>query len=88
MTGQNLARGTLETMAPEILRIYRDQDSEMQKVDFRKADVFSLGVTLFMMVFKTPPFAEASSRCTKYKLFERNLVAHTRYFSKKMSQEF
>jgi len=57
MTGQNLARGTLETMAPEILRIYRDQDSEMQKVDFRKADVFSLGVTLFMMVFKTPPFA-------------------------------
>lgn len=49
----------------------------MIKIDLKKADVFSLGVTLFEMVVGTSPFLNASAQDSYYRYF---------YFKKRASQ--
>ena len=56
--------GTPQFQAPEIL--------EKKKYDGKKADIFSVGVILFMVVVKSYPFRIADKNDKYYKYIYRN----------------
>ena len=58
-----MAVGSEEYNAPELYQIQSNQQQndrdDSEAYDGFKADVFSLGVTLFLMIAKCPPFRTA-----------------------------
>lgn len=66
-------QGTEMYMAPEII-------DKRHGETFRgvPADIFALGVVLWIMNFGTPPFGEASSRDRNYSILQRNPEAFWR----------
>lgn len=60
--------GTENYMAPEVLQ------SRHEKINWsvEKADIFSLGVSLFMMMTLCPPFEKADLSCPDYARMRKN----------------
>ena len=70
---------TLLYMPPEVIRMVKKINKNKsiecwRKIDWKKVDVFSLGVTLFTVIFYTSPFAsdKASSKDEHYKYIKEN----------------
>jgi serine/threonine protein kinase len=54
-------------VAPELYKNAEDLTGFCPK----KADMFSLGVIMFMLYFGSPPFNEASDNCKFYKFWKK-----------------
>jgi len=57
-------------MAPEIL------ESAKEGYDAAPADVFAFGIILFIMIFGTPPFNQASRHDNIFRYMTRKATAH------------